>query len=140
MIKVIFLRAKRCLVEKASLLKATLRLLWAEAKARITDPDYDCQRGAMNTNILMTFFFAIIIIVALITYLWQEGLPQILTATSNTTALTAAGATTSQLNWITMIGGLVFLVIILGLLQYVFGIFGGGGGKGGGKRWRRKRR
>ena len=99
------------------------------------------ERGAISTGWLEGLFVGIILLVVLITFLWQTGIPMVIEATSNTTALTNAGATASQVSWATFIGGAIVIFIFVGAL--IMGIRiatgGGGGGGGGGRKRRRKK-
>lgn len=100
------------------------------------------QRGAVNVKALEAVFVGVILLVVLITFMLQQGLPMILSASSNTTALEDAGATTTQTGWVTFIGGAIFIFFLVGLL--IWGIRTAmpstGGGGGGGRRWRWRRR
>ena len=99
------------------------------------------ERGTISTGWLEGIFVGIILLVVLITFLWQTGIPMVIEATSNTTALTNAGATASQVSWATFIGGAIVIFIFVGAL--IMGIRiatgGGGGGGGGGRKRRRKK-
>jgi len=101
------------------------------------------QGGFTSVQALLSIFFGIVLVIVLITYMWQTGLPEVISATGNTTALEDAGATASQISWITIFGGLIFLVLLFAVIYFVIksvGI-GGGGGSGGRRRfYRRKRR
>lgn len=100
------------------------------------------QRGAISTGWLESIFVGIILLVVLVTFLLQQGLPELLSATSNTTALTDAGATAAQVNWVTFIGSAIFIFFLLGLLIIGIRVATGGSGSTGGskRRWRRSRK
>lgn len=101
------------------------------------------QRGAISVQWLEAAFIGVILLVVLIQFLWQQGIPAIIEATSNTTALVAAGATPTQINWATFIGGVIIIMLLIGALvmgvRVAVGGSGGGGGGRSGRRYRRKR-
>lgn len=131
-----------------------LRSVWASeqgftSRARLAFSGYvaelkahGSQAGFASINTIYGIVFGIVLVVFLISWIWQEGLPQIITATGNTTALETAGATTSQLNLITLLGGLLVLIILFGAVAFAIRSVGGGGGSSGGgkRRWYRRRR
>jgi hypothetical protein len=100
------------------------------------------QRGAISVQWLEGIFVGVILLVVLVTFLWQQGIPEIISATSNTTAMTEAGATSAQISWVGFIGGAIVIFLLIGTL--IIGIRvatgGSGGGGGGGRAFRRRRK
>lgn len=96
------------------------------------------QVGAVSFGMLETLFASVVLIVVVIIFLYQQGLPMIIEATSNTTALTEAGATADQVSWAEFAGYILVIVLIVGLI--LLGIRSMKMGGGGQARWRRKRR
>lgn len=97
------------------------------------------ERGAISTKMLESILVGAIIVTLIITYVMQQGGPMILEATSNTTALENAGATSNQISMATWIGGAIFIVLLVSVIVVGFRAFLGGGGGGVVRRWRRKR-
>lgn len=100
------------------------------------------ETGSISVGMLESIFVGVILLVILITYLWQQGLPEIISATGNTTALENAGATANQLSWIEFIGGAIVIFLLIGVLVIGIRMASAGGARsgGGGRRWRRRRR
>lgn len=104
---------------------------------------HELEGGFISVQWLEGIFVGVILLVVLITFLWQQGIPEVIEATSNTTALTDAGATSAQVNWATWIGGAIVIFLFIGAL--IMGIRiamnkGGASGGGGGRRRRGKRK
>lgn len=103
----------------------------------------DGQRGAISVYWIEALFIGIVLLVVVIQFLLQQGLPMIISAGSNTTALTAAGASAAQVSWVTFIVGAIVIFMLVGLLvigiRVAMGANGGGGG-GGRRRGRRRRK
>lgn len=90
---------------------------------------------------LETIFVGVVLLIVLVTFLLQQGLPQLLSASSNTTALVAAGADATTISWVGFISKIVVVFMLIGVL--IIGIrvaMGGVGGGGGGGHRRRGRR
>ena len=114
---------------------------WKAYRETVGEFMSDPERGAMNIQSIGGIFVGIVLLTMVITFLWQTGLPELVTATSNTTAMEAAGATSSQISWMTFAGGAIVILLIVGAIMFAVrstNLFGGSGG-GGRSRWRRKR-
>lgn len=100
------------------------------------------QLGAINAGWLEGIFVSIILLVVLVTFMWQQGLPMLIESTSNTTALEDAGATAAQVNWVVFIGGAIVIFCLIGVLIVGLRVAlgGRGGGGGGGRKWFRRRK
>ena len=99
------------------------------------------EEAGFSTGKMEALFIGIILLVIVIQFLFQQGLPMVLTATSNTTAMESAGATAAQLSWVSYIGSAIVIFLLVALL--IMGIrtgLGSSGGGGGGKRGGRRRR
>lgn len=102
---------------------------------------YKTQVGYAIGQVLIGLFVGVIVLVMIITFLWQTGIPEVISATSNTTALEAAGATQTQINWAVFIGGTIIILLFLAALIMAFKMVPGlSGGGGGGRRSRRKKK
>lgn len=100
------------------------------------------EQAGFSTAWLEALIVGIILLVVVIQFLWQQGIPAVISATGNTTALTEAGATSAQVSWVTFIGGAIVIFLLIGAL--IIGIrvstSGMGSGGGGGRRRRGRRR
>lgn len=113
---------------------------WKAYRETVSDYMANPERGAINVQSIGAIFVGIVLLTMVITFLWQTGLPEIVTATNNTTAMEAAGATASQISWMTFAGGAIVILLIVGAIMFALrstNLFGGSGG--GRPRWRRKR-
>ena len=113
---------------------------WKAYRETVSEYMANPERGAINAQTIGGIFVGIVLLTMVITFLWQTGLPEIITATSNTTALSDAGATSSQIGWVTFAGGAIVILLIVGAIMFgvrATNLFGGSGG--GRPRWRRKR-
>lgn len=96
------------------------------------------QTGSMNTGWLEAMFVGVILIAVLIQFMWQQGIPLIISSTANTTALTAAGATGAQVQWVTFIGGVVVILMLVAvLIMAIRATIGKGSGGNSYRRFRR---
>lgn len=99
------------------------------------------QTGAISALALESIFVGIVLLIVLIQFLLQQGLPELIRVSNNTTALVAAGADASTITWVSFISKVVVIFLLIGVL--VIGIrvalAGKGGGGGGGHRSHRRR-
>jgi len=100
------------------------------------------QVGAITGEAVASFFVVVVLIVVLIIFVWQQGGPMMIEATSNTTALTDAGATAQQVSWFTWAGGALLIILVIAV--FIWGVrsllnpgSGAGMSRGGGRRRRR---
>lgn len=100
------------------------------------------QRGSINAGFIETLFVGVILLVVMITFLWQQGIPEIISATSNTSAMTAAGADAATVNWASFIGKAVVIFLLIAALIVAARMARGGGSATGSirRRVRRSRR
>lgn len=89
---------------------------------------------------LEAMIVGIILLVVVIQFLVQQGIPEIISSSSNTTALEAAGADAATVGWVGFIGRAVVIFLLIGALIVGIRIATGGGMGSVSRRFRRKRK